>query len=76
MSQPCPRRKGNCEPDETKERPRFDPLIVHLPALDWLERVAVVDHKIRSMIDGLTNAYWPGPLTLVLPKTETIPSMR
>jgi len=60
---------------ETKERPRFDPLIVHLPALDWLERVAVVDHKIRSMIGGLTNAYWPGPLTLVLPKTETIPSI-
>ena len=28
---------------ETKERPRFDPLIVHLPEPDWLERVAVIE---------------------------------
>jgi len=60
---------------ETKERPRFDPLIVHLPALDWLERVAVIDPTMRELIDGLTDAFWPGPLTLVLPKTEIVPSI-
>ena len=34
---------------ETKKRPHFDPLIVHLPELDWLERVAVIDEKERPL---------------------------
>ena len=31
---------------EAKERPRFDPLIVHLPDEQWLERVAIVDNRL------------------------------
>jgi L-threonylcarbamoyladenylate synthase len=60
---------------ETKERPRFDPLIVHLPTPEWLERVAIIENEMRPLIDRLTNSYWPGPLTIVLPKTDLVPSI-
>ncbi|HEY2714534.1 MAG TPA: L-threonylcarbamoyladenylate synthase [Chthoniobacterales bacterium] len=60
---------------ETKERPRFDPLIVHLPTREWLERVAIIESEMRPRIDYLTNSYWPGPLTIVLAKTDLIPSI-
>jgi L-threonylcarbamoyladenylate synthase len=60
---------------ETKERPRFDPLIVHLPKPDWLERVAVIEEGTRALIEKLVAAFWPGPLTIVMPRTEIIPSI-
>lgn len=47
-----------------KGRPSFNPLIVHVPDLAAAERLAVFDDKARE----LANRYWPGPLTLVLPK--------
>lgn len=46
-----------------KGRPRFNPLIVHLPDLDAARRVAVFDARAER----LAAAFWPGPLTLVLP---------
>lgn len=46
-----------------KGRPSFNPLIVHLPDLAAVERVAVVSPVARA----LAAAFWPGPLTLVLP---------
>lgn len=58
---------------ETKGRPRFDPLIVHLPDLSWLEKVAVVEGDARARIEKLIAAFWPGPLTIVLPRTELVP---
>jgi L-threonylcarbamoyladenylate synthase len=57
---------------EAKERPRFDPLIVHLPGLDWLERVARIHHEVRGLIEKLTAQFWPGPFTLVLPRREMV----
>ena len=60
---------------ETKERPHFDPLIVHLPERDWLERVATVGANERTLADQLADHFWPGPLTLVLPKTDLIASI-
>lgn len=48
---------------EAKGRPRFNPLIVHLPDLIAVERIAHVGPKARM----LAQAFWPGPLTLVLP---------
>lgn len=60
---------------ETKERPRFDPLIVHLPDLEWLERLAVVSAASRALIEPLIAAFWPGPLTIVLPRTDLVPSI-
>ena len=58
-----------------KERPRFDPLIVHLPDRDWLERVADLASPDRELVLGLADAFWPGPFTMVLPKRETIPEI-
>lgn len=46
-----------------KGRPRFNPLIVHVPDLAAAERVAVFSETARA----LAAAFWPGPLTLVLP---------
>ncbi|MGI8955754.1 MAG: L-threonylcarbamoyladenylate synthase [Chthoniobacterales bacterium] len=59
---------------ETKKRPHFDPLIVHLPELAWLERVAVVEEKARPLVERLIAKFWPGPLTIVLPRREVVPS--
>jgi L-threonylcarbamoyladenylate synthase len=60
---------------EAKERPRFDPLIVHLPGPDWLERVARIDQESRDLIEKLTAQFWPGPLTLVLPREKIVPDI-
>lgn len=46
-----------------KGRPSFNPLIVHLPDLAAAESIAVIGPNARK----LAQAFWPGPLTLVLP---------
>ena len=46
-----------------KGRPRFNPLIVHLPDVGAARRIAVFDARAER----LAAAFWPGPLTLVLP---------
>jgi L-threonylcarbamoyladenylate synthase len=56
---------------EAKERPLTDPLIVHLPGLEWLERVAVAN----ATAIHLAEIFWPGPLTLVLPRQSIIPDI-
>ncbi len=48
---------------EAKERPRFNPLIAHVPDLDAARCIAVVEGQAQD----LAQAFWPGPLTLVLP---------
>jgi L-threonylcarbamoyladenylate synthase len=60
---------------EAKERPRFDPLIVHLPGEDWLERVAKIDNRSRARIKKLIAQFWPGPLTLVLDRQPIVPEI-
>jgi L-threonylcarbamoyladenylate synthase len=60
---------------ETKERPRFDPLIVHLPGEDWLERVAKIDNRSLAHIKKLIAQFWPGPLTLVLDRQPIVPEI-
>jgi len=60
---------------EAKERPFFDPLIVHLPSRDWLERVANIPDESRSLVEALIARFWPGPLTLVLPRTPIVPDL-
>ena len=46
-----------------KNRPSFNPLIVHLPDLAQVARYAV----LTPGAEGLAQAFWPGPLTMVLP---------
>lgn len=60
---------------EAKERPRFDPLIVHLPDAGWLERVTRIENGTRSLLERLMEKFWPGPLTFVLPRAEVIPDL-
>ncbi len=60
---------------EAKERPRFDPLIVHLPDRDWLERIAAVEPANASIVQALIARFWPGPLTLVLPRQQVVPDV-
>ena len=56
---------------EAKERPLSDPLIVHLPSIDWLSRVAAPS----PLALALAQTFWPGPLTLVLPRQSVIPDI-
>lgn len=60
---------------EAKERPRFDPLIVHLPDREWLECVAMIDKDSQGLIEKLIAQFWPGPFTIVLPRREIIPEI-
>jgi L-threonylcarbamoyladenylate synthase len=57
---------------EIKRRPAFDPLIVHVYDRTALERVAV---EIPQAAEALIERFWPGPLTLVLPKRPSVPAL-
>lgn len=57
---------------EAKQRPFFDPLIIHLPSVKLVETYAEL--KDERLIK-LANKFWPGPLTLLLPKKEIIPAI-
>ena len=48
---------------DAKGRPAFNPLIVHVATLEMARKIAVFDEAALQ----LANAFWPGPLTLVLP---------
>jgi len=50
-----------------KNRPRFNPLIVHVPGLAAAEAIAVFDDRARDA----ARRFWPGPLTLVLPRRQS-----
>lgn len=73
--------KGVLKIFETKKRPTFDPLIVHVALKkasfrelsDW----DLIDHQAMSdteviVADQLIKAFWPGPLTIILPKLESV----
>jgi L-threonylcarbamoyladenylate synthase len=57
---------------QAKSRPRFDPLIVHLPDADWVKRLVKVEDAVSSAFDCLRNRFWPGPLTFVFPRRAII----
>lgn len=57
---------------EVKDRPHFDPLIVHLAEPDWLPRYVEI---IPREAEWLAGRFWPGPLTIVLPKRAIIPDI-
>ena len=57
---------------EAKNRPFFDPLIVHTHALQ--EVYKLVEEIPKPLLD-LAKKYWPGPLTLILPKKYIIPDL-
>jgi L-threonylcarbamoyladenylate synthase len=59
-----------------KQRPAWDPVIVHVAGRAMLERVAVVPAGNEGrVVANLMEAFWPGPLTLLLPRTATVPDV-
>jgi L-threonylcarbamoyladenylate synthase len=56
-----------------KDRPGWDPLIVHVEGERMLERVVALSRELRESAKALMDAYWPGPLTLLLPRTVQVP---
>jgi L-threonylcarbamoyladenylate synthase len=55
-----------------KQRPAWDPLIVHVSNRDMLQRVAA---SIPRNADQLIDIFWPGPLTLLLPRHPSVPEI-
>lgn len=60
---------------QVKQRPRFDPLIVHVPQHDWLERMVRLREEDRSLVETLVGRFWPGPFTIVLPRRSIVPDI-
>lgn len=58
---------------EAKGRPSYDPLIVHIADKKQLDTVADVPEAIQKTVIQLIERFWPGPLTLVLPKKSCVP---
>jgi L-threonylcarbamoyladenylate synthase len=57
---------------EVKKRPHFDPLIVHVASPDDLEKLVT---GIPGPARKLMARFWPGPLTVVLPKRDEVPDI-
>lgn len=60
---------------EVKERPSFDPLICHLPSAAALKDVADIPDALQGLVQTLAKEFWPGPMTLVLPRKDTVPDI-
>ncbi|MCB9185681.1 MAG: threonylcarbamoyl-AMP synthase [Flavobacteriales bacterium] len=57
---------------EAKNRPHFDPLIVHSSSAEWVKQHVA---NIPPIAQTLMDEFWPGPLTLVLPKKPVVPDV-
>lgn len=55
-----------------KERPTYDPLIVHIDSLD---KIDLVVSDFPENAKKLAKTFWPGPLTMILPKNSNIPDL-
>lgn len=55
---------------EAKGRPQDNPLIVHICEMDMLKDLAA---SVPETAKKLAQAFWPGPLTMIFPKTEKVP---
>ena len=54
-----------------KGRPASDPLIVHVDSLEMVDDL--VDGVVPDLAVALADAFWPGPLTMILPKADRVP---
>lgn len=55
-----------------KGRPQDNPLILHIPHVSWLERYC---RDIPDAAYQLAERFWPGPLTMVLPRRDNVPDV-
>jgi L-threonylcarbamoyladenylate synthase len=56
-----------------KQRPSWDPLIVHLASAEQLPAITTIPAHLEPRISQLVSHFWPGPLTLLLPRNKSIP---
>jgi L-threonylcarbamoyladenylate synthase len=57
---------------EIKRRPAFDPLILHIGEKGWIKDLAA---NIPPAAQKIIDKFWPGPLTVILPKKPTVPDI-
>ncbi|MDP4143451.1 MAG: L-threonylcarbamoyladenylate synthase [Bacillota bacterium] len=57
---------------EAKGRPQDNPLIVHISDLDSIKNLTKV---VPPIAEDLMRNFWPGPLTLILPKSDLVPEV-
>jgi len=57
---------------EVKKRPFFDPLIVHIASL---EQINMLVSDVPASMNRLAERFWPGPLTLIFKKKESVPDI-
>ena len=55
---------------EAKGRPQDNPLIIHVPSADWLARYC---RDVPPAAYRLAERFWPGPLTMILPRRDIVP---
>lgn len=55
-----------------KGRPQDNPLILHIPSADWLERYC---REVPQTARELAARFWPGPLTMILKRRENVPDV-
>src|SRR5580704_1362710 len=60
---------------EAKERPSFDPLIIHVENKEWLAKLTRSSEKARPVVEMLIERFWPGPLTILFPKSDLVPDL-
>ena len=63
---------------EAKNRPHFDPLIIHIAKIETLDEAAdlsLLNKETRKKLFLLAEKFWPGPLSIILPKNKKIPDI-
>src|SRR5581483_2572483 len=58
---------------DAKQRPAWAPLIVHVTGVGDVERIANIPDDLRDCVKELAAAFWPGPLTMLLPRSAAVP---
>jgi len=56
-----------------KRRPSWDPLIVHIASIEQLGGLTELSEDLKTRVNSLASTFWPGPLTLLLPRSAAIP---
>lgn len=57
---------------ELKKRPTFDPLIVHISDISEIQKLTSSNDE---RVYKLAKKFWPGPLTIILPKSKIVPDI-
>jgi L-threonylcarbamoyladenylate synthase len=60
---------------EAKERPYFDPLIVHIDNREWLAKLTRSPERANPILELLMKRFWPGPLTILFSKSDLVPHL-